>query len=92
MLDVGLPELKGTLALAYEMARQVNQALVPIISHDQWALVVVEDFRERHPNKFKIKPQIFRSIQGYAKDLYGPVGLNAEELNDAYERIVTAEK
>jgi hypothetical protein len=90
MLNLGPPELIGTLALTKELGRQVNEGLIPLIERETWAVLVVEDYRAGHPDKFKLKPQIFRSLKGFANNLYAPLSLSEEELTDAYQRVLDA--
>lgn len=91
MLNLGPPELIGSLALTKELGRQTNEGLIPIIPREMWAFIVVEDYRSCHPDKFKLKPQVFRSLKGYSNNLYAPLALSEEELGSAYLSAVDQE-
>lgn len=88
MLSLGPPELIGSLALTKELGRQTNEGLIPIIPREAWAVLVIEDYRLCHPNKFKLKPQVFRSLKGFSNNLYAPLALAEEELRTAYQSAV----
>ena len=76
-------DLIPTLAVTKRLSKAINGQLSGVLSRELWAALVVEDYREIEPDRYRDRGKRLRRVSGLARHLYGDLGLTAEELETA---------
>lgn len=84
-VELGLPELIGTLALTKRLASEANEGLQRILAPSIWADLAAVDWKSSWvPGNDR---QQARRIQGLARKYYSAVNISTSELTAAMQRI-----
>ncbi|MFF1741139.1 hypothetical protein [Streptomyces mirabilis] len=79
-------ELIAALAITKSLAEQLNEGLQKALPRDVWADLACEDFRTEL-SKYTHEQQRARKLPGYARKNYSAIGLSAEEIKKAIQRM-----
>jgi hypothetical protein len=86
-LDLDLGELFATLAVTHRLAHRINGVLVQRVPARVWADLLVADYRELWPRRYGNSDQRLRRLSGYARQHYGALELDSDELREAVRRV-----
>lgn len=75
-------DIVAAFAVTKRLGREVNKGLQISLSQRHWAEIAVKDFSAQTSNA-RNSDQWMRSLWGYARFYYGPVGLTLGELESA---------
>jgi hypothetical protein len=81
-LNTGLPLLIAALATTLRLAEEANLMFQGILPRSKWLAYAVDDWR-RGGGEVGSVGQRERRLRGFARHLYGPLGLTAGELSYA---------
>ena len=79
-LDLSEGELLAVLSTTRHLAAEINMMMVPTISRQSWASLVVADYRALEPQRFGERSQRLRRLRGHARLFYGPLALTEKSL------------
>jgi hypothetical protein len=86
-MDLGLGELFATLAVTHRLAHRVNAGLAESVDDEVWAELVVLDYRELWPKRYRDHARRAKRIYGFARHYYAPLGLTFGQIEEALERV-----
>jgi len=86
-MDLGLGELFGTLAVTHRLAHRVNAGLAERVDDEVWADLVVVDYRELWPKRYRDHARRAQRIHGFARHNYAPLGLTPDQIEEALKRV-----
>jgi hypothetical protein len=89
-LGLEAKDLIPALAVTKRLGEVINLALTHTVPADVWADVAVEDFMQASEPVAPHQRQ--RKLVGYARFLYGDLGLDETALKDALDRYLEGEK
>jgi hypothetical protein len=75
-------DIIASFAVIKELARNINLGLQSTIQPSAWAQIIVEDYSSQ-TNNIRNSDNWMRSLRGYARTLYRPLGITASELEAA---------
>lgn len=82
-VDFGVGELFLTLDTTKELAEQANWMLIPALSVDRWAEVIVDDFLRNGPANIWSARRPLTKLLGFAQFYYDATGVGELELRIA---------
>lgn len=82
-MELRAVDLTPALALTKRLGKAINGELGRTISRSLWAKVVIEDYRDMEPDRFRNRGMRLRRIRGLARHLYADLGLSDDELQVA---------
>jgi hypothetical protein len=86
-MDLGLGELFATLAVTHRLAHRVNAGLAESVADEMWAELVVVDYRELWPQRYRDPARRVKRIHGFARHSYAPLGLSSDQIEEALKRV-----
>jgi hypothetical protein len=75
-------DIIASFAVIKELARNINSGLQGAIQPNVWAQIIVDDYSGQ-TNNIRNSDGWMRSLRGYARSLYRPLGITATELETA---------
>jgi hypothetical protein len=75
-------DIIASFAVTKELARNINLGLQGAIQHSVWAQIIVNDYSGQ-TNNIRNSDGWMRSLRGYARNFYRPLGITASELETA---------
>jgi len=75
-------DIIASFAVIKELGRSINTGLQNAIQPSIWAQIIVDDYSSQTKN-IRNSDSWMRALQGYARNLYGPLGISVEELEAA---------
>jgi hypothetical protein len=75
-------DIIASFAVIKELARNINLGLQSAIQRDTWAQIIVNDYSGQ-TSKTRNSDGWMRSLRGYARTFYRPLGITASELETA---------
>ena len=82
-LLLGCNDLVAVLAITKHLAQTINHVLGHVLSRDQWARLVINDYRDTNPHRWPKNEQRLRRVSGHARFYYGSLELTRGELEGA---------
>lgn len=86
-MDLGLGELFATLAVTHRLAHRVNAGLAESLDGEAWAELVVDDYRELWPGRYRDHIRRAKRVHGFARHKYAPLGLTFAQIEEALKRV-----
>lgn len=83
VLDLGIGELLGTMAVVTRLGREVNAALGKVVPTARWARIAAEDFRVVCPDAFSNEAIRPRKLKKFADINYRPIDFSDGQLEAA---------
>jgi len=80
-IPLGPGEVRATLAVTTVLARAVNDELGRMISRERWVGILVDDWRNEHPEKWRDWERRSRNACGWARHHYGPLAITVAEID-----------